>query len=84
MKGLTNEQQFKFECLWSKFIQMKWQDPLAHPPVFSGKDVFFCYMDGAWYNDMGVSVYSDSFNLKLHVPLYAALIEEFICNNFSG
>lgn len=82
IKKLAGEKKIEFEFLQSKFVQMKWRDPLAHCPFVVGKDVYFCYMDGVWYDNMGVCTYSNSLYLKLHVPLYAALMEKFIQNNF--
>lgn len=83
VKKLPEKKQMEFDGFLQNFLHMKRRDLLAHLlPIIAGKNVYFCYMHGMWHGANGELSYSGDFYLKQQIPLYAALLEYFIDENF--
>lgn len=64
----------------SKFLHMKRHCNILAPPLMCHDSVVFYYLYEYVCDNMGSSFYSDAFYLQMHIPIYAALADEYIRN----
>ncbi len=62
----------------SKFLHMKRHCNILAPPLMCHDSLVFYYLYEYVSDNMGSSFYSDAFYLQMHIPIYAALADEYI------